>query len=75
MSKETYPKLLLYRGSDERSEIEMIDRGCLTNALVELENGNRYEVYFVDLVRFNQSAKDDLERQNYLVETALVVLP
>lgn len=75
MSKETYPKLLLHREFDERSKFEMTERGCLTNALVELENGNRYEVFFVEPVRFNQDAESEIARQNYLAETAVVILP
>ncbi len=53
MSKN-YPRIILPEGFDERDECEMPLRGCLSNALVELESGEQYAVDFIEPVRLAQ---------------------
>ena len=77
MSDSGYrPKMILPSGFDERSETELPLRGCLSNVLVELEDGNRYLVEFIDPVRLTQEV-NDYERLNIpcYAEPGLIILP
>jgi hypothetical protein len=77
MSDKSYhPKIIFPDSFDERSRFEMPLRGCLSHVLVELENGSRYSVDFIDPVRLAQEMNDNV-RLNIpcYAEPGLIVLP
>ena len=69
-------KIIFPKSFDERSKHEMTLRGCLSNVLVELEDGSRHEVEFIDPVRLAQELKDyvGLNIPCY-AEPGLIILP
>lgn len=76
MKQNDYPKLILPEWFDERMEDEAPMRGYLSHLQAELENGERYLLFFIDSIRLNQ----ELEMQTksgrpYFAEQGMVVLP
>lgn len=77
MSHQRYSAKIIFPDSfDERSIQETPLRGCLSNVLVELEDGSRYQVDFIDPVRLAQELEDygQLNIPCY-AEPGLIVLP
>src|SRR6185369_5339852 len=77
MSNPNYgPKIIFPKGFDERSQHELPLRGCLNNVQVELEDGSRYAVEFIDPVRLAQEV-DDYVRLDVpcYAEPGLIILP
>lgn len=76
MNKEKYPKLHLPDWFDDICEFETPMRGFLDGAVVEMENGIRYQVYFVTPERIiwelNKLVKFG---KPFYTEIGLVVLP
>ena len=68
-------KIIFPDDFDDRAREEMKLRGCLTKVLVELENGKRYPVEFIDPVRLVQEVEDYFE-QNIpcYAEPGLIIL-
>jgi|ERR1700686_2492789 len=77
MSDTTYsPKIVFPNTFDERSKSEMPLRGCLSHVLVELQDGSRYPVDFIDPVRLAQELKDNIKLNiPCYAEPGLIVLP
>ena len=70
------PLVIFPEGFDERCLIEMTDRGYLSEAVVELRDGSRYEVSFIDLARLEQALADNVEiGSSYYAEPGLIVVP
>jgi hypothetical protein len=71
-----HPKIIFPDGFDERSEHEMPLRGYLSHALVELEDGSRYPVDFIDPVRLAQDLEVSVKWGiPCYAEPGLIVLP
>src|SRR5262245_45685552 len=63
-------------GYDARREFETPERGYLSNVVVQLENGNRYQVFFYDPVRMQQDLEEEVKAgRGYLAEPNVVLLP
>lgn len=61
---------------DERDEAEMAMKGHLSNVVVRLEDGSRYELHFIDPVRLGQELELDAKAGTpYFAEPGLIVLP
>lgn len=76
MKDNDYPKLHLPEGFDERSEYETPFKGYLRDAQVELEDGNRYKVFFIDPVRLRQDLEEEVKLgRPYFAEVGMIVLP
>jgi hypothetical protein len=69
-------KIIFPQGFDERSREEMPQRGYLSHVLVELEDGSRYPVEFIEPVRLTQELEDYV-RLNIpcYAEPGLIILP
>jgi hypothetical protein len=73
---ENYPKIIFPDSFDERDAYEMALRGCLSHAFVELENGDRYPVDFIDPVRLGQDLADYIRSGiPCYAEPGLIVIP
>jgi hypothetical protein len=61
---------------DERAEWEHSCKGFLPGVIVELQDGRRYQLYFMDPVRLQQDAEEEF-KLGYacFTEPALVVIP
>jgi hypothetical protein len=72
---EKYPKVIFPEGFDERSKDEMSMRGYLSHALIELEDGQCYPIFFMDPIRLQQELDLDIKNGNpCLAEPGLVIL-
>src|SRR5260221_1330223 len=77
MSEKSFvPKIIFPDSFDERAKAEMPLRGCLSHVMVELEDGTRYPVDFIDPTRLAQEVGDNI-RLNIpcYAEPGLIVLP
>lgn len=76
METTNYPKLHLPEYFDERAEYETPSKGYLNHVEVELENGNRFRVVFIDPTRLQQDLEDDAKAgRPYFAEAGMIVLP
>ena len=72
--KEVFPKLILLDWQED-DDIIIRDKGWFCNNLVELENGNRFQVCFFDYVRLGQELKYNIKNgQPFFIEDNLIVL-
>src|SRR5437867_10142887 len=63
-------------GYDAQREWETPSRGYLSHVTVQLEDGSRYGVYFIDLTRLGQTLEDDIrDGREYFAEPGLIILP
>ena len=63
-------------GYNAQREHETPWRGYLSDVVVELGDGSRYRLFFMDPVRLQQELADQVQQgQPYLAEPNLVVLP
>jgi hypothetical protein len=61
---------------DAQSEYETPSRGYLSDVVVRMEGGARYQLFFIDPVRLQQELTGHMgEPQAYFWEPNLVVLP
>ena len=61
---------------DAQSEFETPSRGYLSEVVVRLDDGTRYQLFFVDPVRLQQElAEPEPNAQPYFAEPNLVILP
>jgi len=64
------------QGYDEQAEFEAPFRGYLPGVIVELEDGARHRLSFIDLVRLEQGRADNAGAGHpYYAEKGLVVVP
>jgi hypothetical protein len=77
MSTRLQPYTLSFpQGYDEQAEFEAPFRGYLPDVIVELEDGARHRLSFIDLSRLEQSLADHARTgRPYYAEPGLVVLP
>lgn len=76
MKSKKYPILHLPNWFDEQSEFETPFKGYLGNVEVELENGNRYKVFFIDPVRLQQDLSQEISLgRPYYAEAGMIVIP
>ena len=74
MENEGFPKLtfLDWQGGDE---IVINQKGWFCHNVVELANGNRYQVCFFDKIRLVQElAYLEKQRKPFFIENALIIL-
>jgi hypothetical protein len=76
MSQTYRAKIVFPDSFDERSREEMPLRGYLSHVLVELEDGSRYAVEFIEPVRLAQEM-EDYARLNIpcYAEPGLIIVP
>jgi hypothetical protein len=68
-------RVILPEGFDERAAFEANLKGWLS-AQVELEDGDRYAVYFSDLIRLQQDLEENVKLgKPCFAEPGLIVLP
>lgn len=61
---------------DERCEWETPSRGYLNDVAVQMEDGSRYQLSFIDPVRLQQDLEADKRGEDaYFAEPNLIVLP
>jgi hypothetical protein len=61
---------------DARAEHEAASKGYVADVRVQLEDGSRYRLYFIDPVRLRQTLEDDAATgRPYFTEPGLVVVP
>jgi hypothetical protein len=61
---------------DERDEAEMMMKGHLSNVVVRLDDGTRYELHFIDPVRLGRELELDAKAGTpYFAEPGLIVIP
>ena len=61
---------------DARGEYESPFRGYLAGLIVQLEDGSRFSMFFVDPVRLRQELDDEVRAGHpYFTEPNMVVLP
>jgi hypothetical protein len=71
-----YPKVIFHEEFDERSAYEAPLRGYVSHIIVETEDGNRYSVYFSDVVRLQQDLEIGVKHgEPCFAEPGLIVLP
>lgn len=76
MDKNGYPKLRLPHWFNEQSEFEIPFKGYLSHVVVELENGNRYKVLFIDPIRLQQDLEEEEKLgRPFFTEAGMIVLP
>jgi hypothetical protein len=77
MSTHVQPYTLSFpEGYDEQAEFELPFRGYLRDVTLELEDGSRHQLFFIDLARLEQSLTDNARMgRPYLTEPGLIVLP
>jgi hypothetical protein len=77
MSTHLQPYTLSFpQGYDEQAEFEAPFRGYLPDVVVELEDGTRHRLSFIDLARLEQALEDNARAGHpYFSEPGLVVLP
>jgi hypothetical protein len=77
VSDQTQSARIIFPESlDERSKQEMPLRGCLSHVLVELQDGRRYPVEFIDSVRLAQEVNDYVQFNiPCYAEPGLIILP
>jgi hypothetical protein len=68
--------ILFPEGFDAQSEYETPFRGYLSDVVVQLANGSRYQMFFIDPVQLGQELGEDSQggRPNF-AEPNLIVLP
>ncbi len=75
MKDEEYPRLLLPEDFDEQGSFEATLKGHLSCAEVELQNGQRYKLNFVDLNRLSQDLAHEIDLgRPFIAEEALIVV-
>ncbi len=63
-------------GYDEQAEFEAPFRGYLTDVIVQLDDGSRRRLSFLDLARLEQNLVANVQRgRAYYAEPGLVILP
>src|SRR3954452_7186606 len=63
-------------GFDEQAEFELPYRGYLPDVTLELEDGTRHRLSFIDAARLQQGLTDNVRMgRHYFAEPGLVVLP
>src|SRR5688572_29899187 len=63
-------------GYDARREYETPMRGYLSDVVVQLEDGSRYQLSFIDPVRLQQDLEAEAQTgATYFAEPNLIVLP
>jgi hypothetical protein len=63
-------------GYDSQAEFETPFRGYLRDVIVQLADGSRYQLYFIDLARLEQSLADNVQGgRPFYTEPGLVILP
>jgi hypothetical protein len=77
MSTHLQPYTLSFpAGFDEQAEFEAPFRGYLRDVIVEVEDGSRHELSFIDIVRLEQNLADSARMgRPYYAEPGLVILP
>ena len=76
MTSKRNPRIIFPEGFEDRDAEEMPLRGCLSNALVELENGERYAVDFIEPVRLTQELSSYIKAKiPCYAEPGLIVVP
>jgi hypothetical protein len=77
MSTRVQPFAIAFpEGYDAQAEYEAPFRGYLRDVIVQLENGSRHRLSFIDLTRLEQSLADNVEMDRpYFTEPGLVILP
>jgi hypothetical protein len=77
MATQTPPFTIVFPDwYDARCEYETPAKGFLSDVEVHLADGSRYQLYFTDLVRLQQTLEDDVAfGRPYFAEPGLVVLP
>jgi hypothetical protein len=61
MTSKRNPRIIFPEGFEDRDAEEMALKGCLSNALVELENGEKYAVDFIEPVRLAQELSGNIK--------------
>ena len=70
------PQVIFPKGFDERAEFETPLKGWLDQVQVQLPDGSRYGVSFIDPVRLQQDlAEYEKLGKPYFAEPGLIVLP
>ena len=70
------PTISFPEGYDARREYETPMRGYLSDVVVQMEDGVRYRLYFIDPVRVQQTLEDETSSgRSYFTEPGLVILP
>src|SRR4051812_30351495 len=63
-------------GFDEQAEFELPYRGYLPDVILEIEDGARYRLSFIDTVRLEQALTDNIRiGRHYFAEPGLIILP
>jgi hypothetical protein len=63
-------------GYDDRLAFETPSKGYLRDVIVQLDDGTRYKLFFIDPVRLEQDLQADVgDRREYYAEPGMVVLP
>jgi len=77
MSTHLQPYTLSFpHGYDEQAEFEAPFRGYLRDVIVEMEDGARHQLSFIDMVRLEQNLADNARMGHpYYTEPGLVILP
>ena len=71
----TEPVIKFPDGYDSRGEYEAPARGYLSHVIVQLDNGDRYQMFFYDPVRLQQDLEAEVKSgRGYLAEPNVVAL-
>ena len=70
------PEIIFPLGFDARWEAEMTDNGYFSDVVIRFDNGSRYRVNFIDVVRLGQDLESEVESgSSYLAEPGMIVVP
>jgi len=77
MSTDVKPYTLSFpQGYDEQAEFEAPFRGYLRDVIVEMEDGSRHQLSFIDPARLEQNLADNARMgRPYYTEPGLVIVP
>ena len=70
------PRLTFEYGWNERDDEETLLKGCRSDGIVTLSNGQKYAVYFTDPIRLQQDLEEEVELGDaFFAPPGLIVIP
>jgi hypothetical protein len=76
LSAASYPIIVFPEENDERLKDEAVVRGYLDGVIVQMEDGSRYQIFFIDPLRLGQEIDGSFKSgRACFTEPGLVVIP
>lgn len=71
-----FPKIYdaKYYFDDDLYQLEVENKGCLLNIIVEFSNNTKYKISFYDISRFSQDVAEVLQQSSFFYEENIIFL-